>query len=155
MKFYKDLLSESELDFVNKSLAGDHWGFGYISTNHSQPIWNFDKQLGKPVAELIASKLDGYRLDDWHINGQTFGLTGSPHTDSYSGCTHAFVFFYQDWDYVWGGRLHILKETGPVVVTPQKNFGVLFDSKIVHYAEAPLVPLLRISIGLKLYDTSL
>ena len=96
--------------------------------------------------------MEGYRLDDWHINGQTFGLTGSPHTDSYSGCTHAFVYFFQNWEYTWGGRLHILKETEPMIITPERNLGVLFDANILHYAEAPLVPILRISIGLKLNE---
>lgn len=151
MKFFNDLLTDSELDFVQRSITGDRWGFGYTSTDRNKPIWNFDKQLGKPVAELIASKLQGYKLDDWHINGQTFGLDGSPHTDSYSGCSHAFVFFIQDWEYTWGGRLHIFTDK-PVVITPKKNFGVLFDSNLVHYAEAPLVPTLRISIGLKLHE---
>jgi hypothetical protein len=149
MKFYNNLLTESELEFVNKTLSGDHWGFGYISTDSNKPIWNFDKQLAKPVAELITSKLDGFVLDDWHINGQTIGLSGSPHTDSYSNCSHAFVFFFQEWDYTWGGRLHVFKEH-PIVITPQKNFGVLFESNLLHYAEAPVVPILRISIGLKL-----
>jgi hypothetical protein len=151
VKFFNNLLSDSELEFVDKTITRDHWGFGYISTDKSKPIWNFDKQAGKPVAELIASKLKGYKLDDWHINGQTFGLDGSPHTDSYSGCSHAFVFFIQDWEYTWGGRLHIFKDN-PVVITPEKNFGVLFDANLLHYAEAPLVPILRISIGLKLNE---
>jgi Rps23 Pro-64 3,4-dihydroxylase Tpa1-like proline 4-hydroxylase len=150
MKFYKDLLNQQELDFVAKTISGDHWGFGYISTDSNKPIWNFDKLIGKPVAELIASKLDGYTLDDWHINGQSIGLHGSPHTDSYSKCSHAFVFFFQDWDYTWGGRLHIFTDNAPMVITPEKNFGVLFDSNLVHYAEAPVVPILRISVGLKL-----
>ena len=151
MKFYNNLLSSSELEYVTTTIQGDHWGFGYISTDVNKPIWNFDKIKGKPVAELIASKLEGYKLDDWHINGQTFGLDGSPHTDSYSGCSHAFVFFFQEWEYTWGGRLHIFKDI-PVVITPQKNFGVLFDASLLHYAEAPLVPTLRISIGLKLNE---
>ena len=152
MKLFNNLLSDSELEFVGKSITGDHWGFGYTSTDNNKPIWNFDKDIGKPVAELIASKIEGYKLDDWHINGQTLGLDGSPHTDSYSDCSHAFVFFFQDWEYTWGGRLHIFKENKPMVITPQKNFGVLFDSNLVHYAEAPLVPTLRISIGLKLNE---
>jgi hypothetical protein len=152
MQFYNNLLTDDELEFVTKTISGDNWGFGYISTDINKPIWNFNKQLGKPVAELISSKLNGYKLDDWHINGQTIGLSGSPHTDSYSNCSHAFVFFFQDWDYLWGGRLHVFTEEKPFVITPQKNFGALFDSNLVHYAEAPLVPVLRISIGLKLNE---
>ena len=152
MKFFNNLLTDLELEFVAKSITGDHWGFGYISTDRNKPIWNFDKQVGKPIAELIVSKLKGYTLNDWHINGQTFGLDGSPHTDSYCGCSHAFVFFFQDWEYTWGGRLHIFKENKPIVITPEKNFGVLFDSSLIHYAEAPTVPMLRITIGLKLNE---
>jgi hypothetical protein len=148
MKFYNNLLTEPELHDINTVLLGQRWGFGYTSTDSNKPIWNFDKAHGKEIAQLICNKLDGYQLDDWHINGQTFGLHGAPHKDS--NCTHAFVFFTQDWDYTWGGRLHIFTEETPVVITPQKNFGVLFDSNLVHYAEAPLVPRLRISVGLKL-----
>ena len=150
MKIYTNILSEAELHYCNNVISNERWGFGYTSTDNNKPIWNFDKQLGEPIANLICSKLDDYELDDWHINGQTFGLHGSPHTDSYSNCTHAFVFFFQEWQYTWGGRLHIFTDTSPVIITPQKNSGVLFDSKLVHYAEAPVVPMLRVSIGLKL-----
>lgn len=152
MRIYNNLLSETELKFVTETISGDNWGFGYTSTDQSKPIWNFNKALGKPIAELITSKLEKYKLDDWHINGQTFGLGGSPHTDSYSGCSHAFVFFIQEWEYTWGGRLHIFNKDSVNVITPQKNTGVLFNASLMHYAEAPLVPILRISIGLKLNE---
>jgi hypothetical protein len=150
MKYYSNLLSETELAWVNSVTSGERWGFGYTSTDKNKPIWNFDKASAKPVAELIASKLDEYVLNDWHINGQTLGLHGAPHTDAYRSCTHAFVFFPQDWDYTWGGRLHIFTDRSPMAITPEKNSGILFDAKLVHYAEAPLVPVLRISVGLKL-----
>ncbi len=150
MKFYNDLLSPDELRFVQNILSGDHWGFGYTSTDANKPIWNFNKSLGETVATLIASKLE-YKLDDWHINGQTFLLDGSPHTDDYNRCTHAFVFFPFNWEYVWGGRLNIMTSP-PTIVTPQCNFGVLFKSSLVHYADAPVAPVLRISVGLKLNE---
>ena len=151
MQEFHNFLSESELEFVTKTITGDHWGFGYTSTDPNKPIWNFDKVLGKPVAELLVSKLDNYILKDWHINGQTFQLSGSPHTDSYNGCNYAFIFFPQDWNYLWGGRLHILNNDKTTIITPKKNLGILFDASLIHYAEAPLVPVLRISVGLKLH----
>jgi len=151
VRIYSDLLTEDELSFVQREISGNHWGYGYISTDASKPIWNFDKQRGKPVAELIASKLD-YRLTDWHINGQTMGQSGSPHKDEYDQCDTAFVFFFQDWNYEWGGRLHIF-DTNTTIITPQKNTGVLFDASLFHYAEAPVINTLRMSIGLKLQST--
>ena len=142
-----NVLTEDELTFVDNTLVGDHWGFGYISNDHNKPIWNFDKQLAFPVCNLIVSKLEGYILEDWHINGQTFQLNGSPHQDSYGKCTHAFVYFPHYWEPTWGGGLHIVNEMS---IIPERNTGVLFDASKFHYASAPLVAKLRISIGLKL-----
>ncbi len=142
----KNFLSPEELFFVRKILQNSAWGFGYTSTDPNKPIWNFDKQQGKPIAELLASKLD-YTLDDWHINGQTFKLDGSPHKDSYDRCNVAAVFFPYEWKADWGGLLHIEEN----YIVPESNTIVIFDANKTHWAEAPVVPVLRVSIGLKLF----
>ena len=149
IEIYKNFLSNSELAFVNNTLCGCHWGFGYVSTDRNKPIWNFDKEKGRPAAELIFSKFEGYELDSWYINGQTTLLDGSPHTDNHANCTHSFILFPMKWNYTWGGRLNIMGNN-PQVITPEENLGVLFDASILHYAEGPVVPQLRISIALKM-----
>jgi hypothetical protein len=150
MQIFRNLLTNKELDFVNSVLRQERWGFGYISNDPEKPIWNFDKASGKEVAELITSKLQlQYTLLDWHINGQTPQQQTAIHNDSVKGATLAFVFFPNDWRYEWGGRLHILEKTS-TIITPEKNLGILFDANILHYAEAPVVNKLRVSIGLKL-----
>ena len=70
-EIHRNLLSINELEEIQQILTKSYWGFGYISNDMEKPIWNFDKQLSYPIAQCIASKLEGYRLDDWHINGQT------------------------------------------------------------------------------------
>jgi hypothetical protein len=149
MRVTKKLLSEDELAVVASILAKPCWGYGFISNDPNLPIWNFSKEEGRPVAELIASKYDGYSLLDFHINGQTEQQMTAVHDDSANGATHAVVFFPYSWNYLWGGRLHIFGEQVSVV-TPEKNLAVLFDSKLPHYTEAPLTKSLRVSIGLKL-----
>ena len=146
MKITHNVLTDLEIKNVQSILMQDRWGSGYISTDPTKPIWNFDKEVGKPVAELLASKLSGYSLSDWHINGQTFLLDGSPHKDSYVECDTAAVYFPFNWDKSWGGALHIEED----LFFPQKNSLVIFDANIMHYAEAPIVPVLRIFVGLKL-----
>lgn len=153
IQIYQNILVETQLSDINKILRQPRWGYGYTSTDANKPIWQFDKDYGKEIAELIASKLQGYKLVDWHINGQTRCMDGAPHVDSYTGCTHAFVFFPQKWDYLWGGRLHILpQDSSPVCITPIMNTGVLFDAEIPHYAEGVSYTekWLRTTIGLKL-----
>lgn len=151
MKIIKNVLSQLELKNVQSVLYQDRWGFGYLSTDSNKPIWNFDKECGKPLAELVASKLPEYQLSDWHINGQTFLLDGAPHKDNYVGCDTAAVFFPDEWHPSWGGYLHI---DGYEPIIPEANKVVIFDANITHYAKAPIVPKLRVSIGLKLYDRS-
>lgn len=149
MKLKRNVLSDDELKYVQETLKQEKWGFGYVSTDYEKPIWNFDKQCGKQIAELLSSKFEG-TLIDWHINGQTYQLSGSLHDDSANGCTTAVVYFPFDWNFEWGGRLNIFNENGVMIITPEKNLAVVFDSKLKHYAEAPLTNKLRVSIGLKL-----
>ena len=152
MKYYNNVLNDEELNFVNSITNKDRWGFGYISTDPGTPIWGFNKDEGRPVAELITSKLDGYELLEFQINGQTIGLHGAIHNDKLVECTHVFIFFFQYWEYKWGGRLHVLPEKDkPIVITPEKNTGVLFNASIKHYAEGPIKNnIMRKSIGIKL-----
>ena len=149
MKIQYNVLDINELKFVHQILGQDKWGFGYTSTDYEKPIWNFNQQAGKEIAELLSSKFDGTLLD-WHINGQTYQLPGSPHIDSADGCTKSVVYFPFDWKFEWGGRLNIFDVKGINIITPEKNLGVIFDSHLTHYAEAPVINKLRVSIGLKL-----
>ena len=149
-----NLLSEQDLSLINKTLRKSHWGYEYTSTDLNKPIWNFDKEHAEPLARIVASKIEGYTLTDWNINGQTKLMDGAVHTDSYPECTHVFVFFPQEWKYSWGGRLHLFpKDNDPIVITPMQNMGILFDSSIPHYAEGVNQDFkwLRTTIGLKLF----
>lgn len=148
----KDVLSRRELEWVSRTLGRPMWGYGFISADPSKPIWNFDKISGREVAKLVFSKLSGFELLDWHINGQTFGLDAAPHRDNGAGATHSFVFFPMPWDYLYGGRLHVL-DGDPQIITPEENTGVLIDASYLHYADGPSVHAkgyLRVSISLKL-----
>ena len=149
-EIHRNLLSINELEEIQQILTKSYWGFGYISNDIEKPIWNFDKEKGRKAAEIVASKFENNELIDWHINGQTFQLSGSLHDDSANGSKLAVVFFPHDWFFEWGGRLHIFNNSGVMSVTPEKNLCVSFDSKLKHYAEAPVVNKLRVSIGLKL-----
>ncbi len=150
MQIQRNLLSRDELIKVQQILKKSCWGFGYISSDIEKPIWNFDKEEGREAAEIIASKFAGKKLINWHINGQTYQLSGALHDDSADGCEVAVVFFPNDWSFDWGGRLHVFNDVGVMTITPEKNLCVSFDSRLKHYAEAPVVNKLRISIGLKL-----
>lgn len=151
---HRNVLTLAELALVQRILKKPYWSFGFISTDPSKPIWNFDKMAGKEVAALVSSKLSGFTLVDWHINGQTFGLDAAPHTDNGTGITHSFVFFPMPWSYLNGGRLHILDST-PSVITPEENTGVLMDASLLHYADGPAIHAkssLRMSVSLKLRE---
>ena len=150
MRIEQDFLEERELSQVHSILDTHAWKYGFISNDPNFPIWNFDKTVGKPIAELLLSKVPEYTLLDYHINGQTLNLSSSLHNDSSAGATHALVYFPYSWDYVYGGRLHIFSEQQVSIITPSKNLAVLFDANLMHYAEAPVTKHLRVSVGLKL-----
>ena len=155
MKYFTKLLKNWEIEKVEKMLSDSKWGFGFTSTDPDRPIWNFDNESGKVVAELVASKLEGYELTTWNINGQTIGQHGSWHIDQSSICTHVFIYFFQHWKYDWGGRLHLqTNDKDTTIITPERNTGILFDASIYHYAEAPIIDnIIRMSVGLKLLKT--
>ena len=154
LRYLQNVLNEGDLKLISDKLKSDNWGFGYTSTDNKKPIWNYNHDYSRTIAELVASKLKGYELVTWHINGQTLGQHGAWHTDQAFkefSCTHAFIFFFQEWNYEWGGRLHIKIGNETLIITPEKNTGILFDANNKHYAEAPTEPyLFRMSIGLKL-----
>jgi hypothetical protein len=151
MQILRNFLSKEQLYTVDYLLAQPFWGFGYISTDRNKPIWNFDKEQGKTIADIVFSKIKGFELVDYHINGQTPLLNAAVHEDTdYGSCTHTLVFFPHKWMYTWGGRLHIFLENDIAVITPEENLAVLFDASKPHYAEAPAETMLRVSIGLKL-----
>lgn len=150
MEIKKNLLTREELTRVQQILKKSCWGFGFISSDIEKPIWNFDKVEGEEIAKIVASKFPNKSLINWHINGQTFQQSGAIHDDSADGCTTAVVFFPTDWNFEWGGRLHVFNDMGVMSITPEKNLCISFDSRLKHYAEAPVVNKLRISVGLKL-----
>ena len=153
MEKYSDFLSWEENEKIVNILKLQRWGFGFTSTDKNKPIWNFDKEAGKPITEILMTKIPPhFQLIDYHINGQTQLLDASPHTDNFLGCTHTLVYFPNNWEYVWGGRLHIFDGDIPTIITPTWNSAVLFDSNLVHYAEAPSEKKLRVSISLKLIE---
>ena len=84
-EIHRNLLSINELEEIQQILTKSYWGFGYISNDIEKPIWNFDKEKGRKAAEIVASKFENNELIDWHINGQTFQLSGSLHDDSANG----------------------------------------------------------------------
>lgn len=150
MQIIPNFLSADQLQSVNKILELERWGFGYVSNDPHKPIWNFNKEESKKIADILMEAIPDYTLADYHVNGQSIMQSGAPHTDSSCGCTHALVFFPYKWDYTWGGRLHVFTDNGVGIITPEQNLAVLFDSSLTHYAEAPVVPVLRVSVGLKL-----
>jgi hypothetical protein len=150
MKIIKNLLSEVDVASINKIISGNHWGYGYVSNDVLKPIWNFDKDAGRKIVDIMMTVLPEYNLDDYHINGQTQLQQTALHTDDSMGSSHALVYFPTVWDYTWGGRLHIIKNNTANIITPEYNTAVLFDASTPHYTEAPTVNQLRVSIGLKL-----
>lgn len=157
IQFFDEVLAPNALATVQSILAGNHWGFGYCSNDRAKPIWNFDRQVATKITDILmtATALKEYTLVDYHVNGQTILQDTDVHHDAGMGATHAFVFFPHSWNYTDGGHLHILTGGVPCVVNPQQNFGVLFDAKLQHYAQAPAQrDRLRVSVGLKLVRKS-
>lgn len=150
MQVYRDFLSEEDREQVEDILDQPGWAFGFISNDDRKPIWNFDPARAQPAIDILIKYLEGFLLDDFHVNGQTLGQTAALHRDSQGGVTHSLVYFPFHWKYTWGGRLHILEKNQFQCITPEKNMAVLFDADCPHYAEAPTENILRTSIGLKL-----
>lgn len=150
MQTFRDFLTTEELNTVTEILGQPGWGFGFISNDKNKPIWNFDKDKARPIAELLLDHLPDYELDDFHINGQTMAQTAAVHTDNQGRVTHTLVYFPFSWNYTWGGRLHVLENDIACCVTPEWNTAVIFDASAPHYAEGPTENKLRISVGLKL-----
>ena len=63
MKYFQNVLDEFELKKISDHLNADKWRFGFTSTDPDKPIWNFNQESGRTIAELIASKFEGYNQD--------------------------------------------------------------------------------------------
>lgn len=155
IEIVENVLPYDQLVQAQKKFGEPNWGFGFISTEYNKPIWNYNRYECVGVINNLMEneRLKQFTLLDYHVNGQTTLLDGSMHRDSAGGITHAFVYFPYEWQYQWGGRLHITTPNGMEVITPKVNTGVLFDASYEHYAEGPssrATSKLRVSVGLKL-----
>jgi hypothetical protein len=151
MQVFENFLNDDEHAQVVDALSHSAWKFGAVSNDDFKPIWMYDKTLAKSAAVILTDKLVEYDLVRYDINGQTMGQNTGYHNDLADGtATHSLVYYPNDWHYMWGGRLHIFTNNDVACITPMKNFAVLFDASLYHYAEGPTENVLRVSIGLKL-----
>ena len=94
--------------------------------------------------------LNNYELTRCYANGQTGGMSGSPHTDD--GDLTA-LFYPSDWKHFLGGHLYFVKDNHIAhMVEYIQNRLVLFPANLEHYSGAPIsiYPDIRVSVAFKL-----
>ena len=159
IKVVDNFLTNKELEIVRSKLNEPKWSFtggGVDDINQSltSKFWHmnqldnyFSKDIFKKISDHFNIKGNLLRS---YANGQTAGQSGVPHFDD--GDT-TFLLFTEKWFHHWGGNLFFsTKDEVIKVITYKQNRGVLFPSKILHYAGAPdkTYDGLRISVAWKI-----
>jgi hypothetical protein len=143
-----------------KVLQNSSWGFngGGTFRDNISLFWHFEKLEKDPFfSRILFNKIQNKLnikadLKRCYANGQTASLEGNPHTDTADG-DFTFLFFPLPWQFNWGGNLVFIENDEVFkAVTCKENRALLFDNRILHYAEAPIRCFkgLRISIAWKI-----
>ena len=92
-----------------------------------------------------------FKIDRMYLNGQFYGMPGSPHCDSEQTNKFTFLIYVNpEWDFLWGGQTiffdrYVDEKTSEVVINsphvrsffPKPKSALFFPSNIIHYAECP------------------
>jgi hypothetical protein len=148
---YDDFFSESTQDEIINLLNRPRWSFtgggGHSKFWHMEGLEEeefFKDYLFKEICQKLGKN---FKIERVYANGQTAGQSGVPHVDDGD-----WTFLYypnKEWHAILNGALFFLEKTsqddsfsllqGEVIktVSYKSNRGVLFSSKILHYADAP------------------
>ena len=103
------------------------------------------------------SLLDDFETIRIYANGH-MSDGGLPHKDHEEGGFYTFLYYpHLEWEYYWGGETLFFDDYSNLIkcVIPKANSGVLFDSRITHFARtaslyANIDSGFRITIAVKL-----
>jgi len=159
IKVIDKFLSDDELNKVRYKLNAPKWSFtggGVDDINQSltSKFWHMNN-LDEYFSDDIFNKIKNHfhikgKLLRTYANGQTATQSGVPH---YDDGDVTFLLFTEKWYHQWGGNLFFSTDDEVVkVITYKQNRGVLFPSKILHYAGAPdkTYDGLRVSVAWKI-----
>lgn len=175
---YPDIFHVVQVKRLFKTaLESKSWGF-QTSLNESVSEANHFLRLdlnpyGEIITTLFPSILDrtkiNFKIIDVYLNGQFFGMPGLPHYDDIGEDKYTFLVYLNPvWKDDWGGKTIFLDKYAArdrsfkteitknsdesKAIYPKNNLGLLFPSKIIHYAEAPTQNCkeLRITLAFKL-----
>lgn len=118
------------------------------------------------IVDSLQSKLDkNFIVNRVYLNGQFYGMPGSPHTDSdLENHYTLLIYVNRNWDITWGGQTIFYDKTWDnnceeVIISnkykvyyPRRGLSLFFPAKILHYAESPTKDCneLRITLAFKL-----
>lgn len=156
---YRNVFSDEDCLKIKKQLSSANWSFGHTSEpNSSKQFWNmnltsdtyFSKELFDKIKNLIGHR---YLLERVYANGQTFGLDGEYHQDSYDDCGYTFLYYpHDEWKPEWGGTTSIFVGSEIKHFYPEPNTAILFPGNLLHCGHAPTRDYLglRVSLAYKL-----
>jgi len=178
---YPDIFENIHIQklYHNIALRTPSWGFQRSFSSDDDLMLRFsldpDGEIVKTLFPIIVNKTKiNFKIRDVYLNGQLFGMSGAPHSDHTEQNTYTFLVYVNPvWKDEWGGRTiffdkyqieEINPETGKSKLKditnsgasksflPKANLGLMFPSKIIHYAESPTkeCKLLRVTLAFKL-----
>jgi hypothetical protein len=147
------------------------WNFGWtVEENKAARYWHHEIGFGgKANTECVRAKVERHparelhHYVDWlqetvigrstllryYLNAHTFGVDGSPHTDSdRPGEVTAVTYLHKQWNPVWAGSTVVYSENGDIELAahPKNNRILVFPSDRLHGPE----PLSRFFNGLRI-----
>ena len=159
IKTYNNVFCDEDYNKIWSYLTSNNWSFGHVSNEgSSKQFWNMDFTNNSFFTEYLFDKIknlvgDNYTLERVYANGQTYGLDGEFHQDSFDGKGYTFLYYPSiNWETNWGGTTLIFDGTELKSFYPFPNTAIMFPGNLFHCGNGPSREFydLRITIAYKL-----
>jgi hypothetical protein len=164
MEIFKNVLTKEEQEYViNSTINSNRWGFSQRSDGgnpNNYIFWSLDLNEDKFFREIFFEKIKkltgkNFYIERIYANGQTYGLPGSFHADTYDPKGRTFIYYVNPvWNADWGGETVFYINNTPIIIFPTPNSAVFFDGNIEHFGKDPTrkTNLLRVTVAFKLIE---
>jgi len=161
-KLIENFITDDEIHEINEIINNSQWIYSNYSTMESPAIfWSiiiknkiFEDKILKRIEKRMGKKFEVLKVK---VNGQTYGLDGSWHSDYIDDGHYTFLIYVSEIHpyniQTVGGYTHFYIDNNVIGIEPYQKRAVFFDARIKHKGMAPRTKnILRTSIAFNLKE---
>ena len=160
MEIFRNFLSSSDLDYIEKKILEPKWSCNHSSTGGAGLFWQMsgleeDEFFSVNLLNKIKEKTgDNFTLERIYFNGHNACSQGYPHKDSEQENGRTFLIYCNKvWDLALGGSTSFVVGEEVKSFFPYPKSGLYFQNNIFHMADPISKDFkgIRVTLAFKLY----